>query len=285
MFSFLRTFALFCILNAAWVALAVEARAACVWKVSAADGRVLYLGGSFHGLLSTDYPLPSAYNRAFDSSSRLVFEEDASASPASTKSLFKSALYPKNDNLKNHIDPRVYDYLRRVFSIWNVPEAQFSKFRPWGLEMLFLAQGTNSLGVESYLISRARANHKPISGLESFREHIEIVSSLTDRQAELVLLAGFIPQAPGTDRRKQLIDAWRKGDVDTIDRLERTSYQDLPSFYQRLITNRNDNWLPKIERYLQGRETCFVVAGAGHMGGPHGILALLKGRGYKIDEL
>jgi uncharacterized protein YbaP (TraB family) len=38
-------------------------------------------------------------------------------------------------------------------------------------------------------------------------------------------------------------------------------------------------------RYLQGREPSFVVAGTGHMGGPDGVLALLKARGYRIDEL
>ncbi len=259
--------------------------AASVWKVTETNGGTLYLAGSVHGLLTTDYPLPSAYNRAFDASSRLVIEEDINTSPAKIKGFIKSGEYPKNDNLKNHIDPRVYDYLRRVFAVWNVPEAQFSKFRPWCLEMWFLSQGTNSLGVESYLIARARANHKPVSGLESFREHEDIVSRLSDHQAELALLAGFIPSAPGTDKRKQLLHAWREGDVDAIEKLDREDYHDLPSFYQRFVISRNHNWVPRIERYLGGRETCFVVVGVGHMGGPEGLLALLKARGYRIEEL
>ncbi len=262
-----------------------QTNAASVWKVTRANGGTLYIAGSIHGLLSTDYPLPSTYNHAFDASSRLVIEEDINTSPAKIKGFLKSGEYPKNDNLKNHIDPRVYDYLRRVFAVWNVPEAQFSKFRPWCLEMWFLSQGTNSLGVESYLIGRARANRKPVSGLESFREHEEIVSHLTDHQAELALLAGFIPRAPGTDKRKQMLNAWRQGDVDAIEKLDREDYQELPSFYQRLVIDRNYNWIPKIERYLSGRETCFVVAGAGHMGGADGLLALLKARGYKVEQL
>jgi uncharacterized protein YbaP (TraB family) len=201
------------------------------------------------------------------------------------KSFLKSGEYPKNDSLKNHIDPRVYDYLRRVFTLWHVPEAQFAKLRPWALVWSFSSSGTNSLGIESYLAQRAQANRKPIEGLESFREHAAIISGLSDHQAQLVLLAGFIPQAPGTDARKALINAWRAGDADAIARNMRESYRDLPSFFQRIIVDRNRNWIPKIERYVKGRETCFVVVGAAHMGGPDGVLALLKQRGYKIEQI
>lgn len=238
-----------------------------------------------HGLEPTDYPLPSAFNQAFDLSSRIVFEDDEKASPGKVRSFLKSWEYPKSDNLKNHVDPRVYDYLRRVFAVAHVPEAQFSKLRPWALVMWFTSLGTNSLGVESYLTQRAQANHKPIEGLESFREHVEIISGLNDHQAQLVLLAGFIPQAPGTDRRKAIVNAWRAGRVDAIARDMRNDYNDLPSFYQRLIVDRNRNWIPKIEQLLRSRDTAFVVAGAGHMGGPEGVLALLKARGYQIIEL
>lgn len=249
------------------------------------NGSVLYLGGSIHGLDATDYPLPSAYNRAFDLSSRVVFEDDESASPGKVRSFLKSLEYPKSDSLKNHVDPRVYDYLRRMFALAHVAEADFSRLRPWALVMTFASGGTNSLGVEAYLSRRAHANHKPIEGLESFREHVEIISGLNDHQAQLVLLAGFIPQAPGTDKSKTILSKWRAGNVDAIARDMRNDFTDLPSFYQRLIIDRNRSWIPKIERYMQRRDTSFVVAGAGHMGGPEGVLALLKARGYRIEEL
>lgn len=261
------------------------ANAASVWKVTGPNGGIVYLGGSIHGLESTDYPLPPAYNRAFDLSSRLVFEDDEKASPGKLKNFVKTWEYPKNDNLKNHIDPRVYDYLRRVFALAHVPEKQFSKLRPWALVLAFVSGGTNSLGVESYLGQRAHRNHKPIEGLESFHEHTKIISGLDDHQAQLVLLAGFIPQATGTDKRKFIVSEWRAGHVDAIARDMRNDYKDLPSFYQRLIVNRNRNWIPKIERYMQKRDPSFIVAGAGHMGGPDGVLALLKARGCKIEEM
>ncbi len=258
-----------------------SARAACVWKITGPNGAVIYLGGSIHGLDSTDYPLPAAYNRAFDASTALVVEEDLNVSRYRAQKFYKSGFYGRGDSLKNHVDPRTYDYVRRVFAATGVPESEVAKCKPWMLIMMLWSGGTNELGIESYLIRRAHANHRPIYGLETFREHAEVISGMSDRQAELVLLETFA----GTDVHKQMLAAWRRGDADTIARIQREAQRDLPSFGERLIAERNRNWIPKIEGYIRDRHTCFVVAGAAHMGGPDGVLAILRQRGYRIEQL
>jgi len=279
---FLRRFVL--LLGLALAACA-DARAACVWKVTGPNGGVIYLGGSIHGLASTDYPLPSAFNRAFEASSALVIEDDPNVSRYRAERFYKSGFYRGGDNLRNHVDPRTYDYLRRVFTKAGIPESEIAKCKPWMLIMMLWSGGTNELGIEAYLIRRAHANHMPIYGLESFQEHGEIISGLSDKQAELVLLATFIPEAPGTDLHHRMLGAWRRGDADTIARLHDDMQRDLPSFGERLIAGRNRNWIPKIERCIRDRRTCFVVAGAAHMGGPNGVLALLRARGNRIEQL
>jgi hypothetical protein len=267
------------------LALLPTVHAASVWKVTGPNGGMIYLGGSLHGLDSTDYPLPSAYNRAFDASTALVIEDDPNVSRHAAEGLYKSGLYPKGDNLKNHVDPRTYEYLRRVFELSHVPEAEIAKRKPWMLILMLISPSTNDLGIEAFLIRRARSNHKPIFGLESFHEHLEVLSGMSDKQAELVLLEFFIPQAPGTDLHRKILAAWRRGDADAIARLSHETEGDLPSFEERLIAERNRNWIPKIEGYIRDRRIYFVVAGAGHMGGPRGLLALLRARGYQTEQL
>src|SRR5947209_5797871 len=77
------------------IGVAAESRAgtACVWKVTGPNGRTAYLGGSVHALQKSDYPLPAAYMRAFDASSRMAFEVDARALQESTNSLVKEGKY------------------------------------------------------------------------------------------------------------------------------------------------------------------------------------------------
>ena len=278
------------IISAVLLSVASHGRAASVWKVTSGAGNVLYLGGSIHALKSTDYPLPSAYNRAFDASDRLVCEVDPKALDESSKGLLKAGEYPKSDSLKNHVDPRTYDYLRRLFKLMDVPETKFARYRPWFLSLMLQEPALNgiseTLGVEEFLTRRAQANSKPVLGLESAREHADIFLGLTDRQSEAMLLIMFIPEERGSGSAgNALADAWRRGDADTDTRIFMDGFRDYPSLADRLLTNRNRKWIPKIEGYLRSGKTCFVVAGAAHMGGPNGVLALLRQRGYRIEQL
>ena len=274
---------------AALLLIANYSRAACVWKVTKGSN-ILYLGGSIHALKSTDYPLPQAYNRAFDASDRLVCEVDPKALLESSRGILKAGEYPKGDSLKNHVDPRTYDYLRRVFRLLEVPEAKFARYRPWFLSLVLQAPAlhgmSETLGVEEFLIRRARANSKPVSGLESAREHAQVFLGLTDRQSEAMLLMMFLP----TQRSKgstgdEIAKAWRRGDADTDTRIMTDEFRNFPSLAERFLTDRNRKWIPKIEGYLQSGKTYFVVAGTAHMGGPDGVVALLRDRGYHIEQL
>jgi uncharacterized protein YbaP (TraB family) len=240
-----------------------------------------------HALHSTDYPLPPAYNAAFDASSRLVFEDDPKDSAATFREIVRAGQYARGDNLKNHVDPRTYDYLRRFFALYRVSEDKFQRFRPWFIDMVMESPSTQlySLGVERFLSRRAAANGKPISGLESRHEHAEVFTGLNDRDSEALLLLTFINVANSHENGDTMIKAWRRGDADALAREIRSGFRDFPSFADRLITNRNRNWLPKIERYLHSDRTYFVVVGAGHMGGEGGLLELLRDRGYRIEQL
>ena len=263
--------------------------AASVWKVTGPSGGTLYLGGSVHALQSADYPLPAAYNRAFDASTRLSFEVDRKALLNSSKGLNKAGQYPSRDSLKNHVDPRTYAYLVRLFALLKIPEEKIAKFRPWYLALLLQAPDlhglSEELGVEEFLMKRAQANSKLVFGLESARGHMEIFSGLSDRQSEAMLLLMFMPTEKGSTQDGRLVDAWRKGDADTETRIFMDEFRDFPSLGERLLAARNRNWIPKIEQYLRSGQTYFVVVGAAHMGGPEGILALLRARGYKIEQL
>ena len=114
---------------------------------------------------------------------------------------------------------------------------------------------------------------------------MEVLSGLTDRQAEAVILITFIPQAGGEARAKNELAAWRRGDADSLEHFARASFADFPGFGGRLLDARNRNWIPKIERYIGSGHTYLVVVGAAHMGGPNGVPALLRSRGYQIEQL
>lgn len=262
----------------------VEA-AAPVWRITGADGAKLYLGGSLHALRRADYPLPAAFYQAFEESARLIFE--VKAEPAASQRLLKSGEYPRGDSLKNHVDPRTYDYLKKVFALLGVPEAKFAQYRPWVLTVMLWSPSlrglSEDLGIEGHLTQRARTKKKPISGLVSVEEHLGVFTGLSERQSEAVLLLTFIPRASAP--HATLVNAWKRGEADSFWRAGQNAFEDYPAFGERLIEARNRRWIPTIEGLLRSGQTCFVVVGMGHMGGPEGLLPLLRKRGYRIDQM
>ncbi len=269
--------------------LPASARAgSAVWRATNAKGQVIYLAGSMHSLRGIDYPLPPEYNRAFEASTRLVFEVEPGALERSSESMEKAGEYPRGDSLQRHVDPRTYEYLRRIFALLRVPEEKFARYRPWLLAFYFEnpnAGGfSHDLGVEEFLTRRARTNGKATAGLESAREHADVFVGMSDVQAEATLLLTFVPQTEGASGR-DVVAAWRRGDADFLWRSTRSSYRDYPVLADRLLEDRNLRWLPKIEGYLGGGRTTMIVVGAAHMGGPNGLLALLRKRGCRVEQL
>lgn len=256
-----------------------------MWKVTSSTGQVLYLGGSFHALRPSDYPLPRQYDRAFDACSHLAFESDPKSGQAEFTALMKAGQYSKGDSLKNHVDPRTYAYLQKFFGTMGVPQAKYSQYRPWLLDLMLSAPPPQyyQLGIERFLERRAKKASKPISGLESISQHNAVFSNLTDQQAEVLLLTLFINA--GRQEKVNMFDAWHRGDFELLSRKTRESYNDISFMAERLLDARNRNWVPKIEEYMRSGQTYFVVVGAAHMGGPNGLLSLMGARGYKIEQL
>jgi uncharacterized protein YbaP (TraB family) len=246
------------------------------------------MGGSVHALQKSDYPLPAAYLRAFDASSRVAFEVDERALKESSESLVKMGKYRQGDSLKNHVDPRTYAYLRRLFGLMNVPEETFARCRPWLIVVLLQSSSARRAlpepGVDDFLMKRAAKRSMPMVGLESVEEHARVYSGLSDRESEILLLVTFIPSgsAGGQDN---LMKAWRRGDAEAIATMVQRDSVEFPAFNERLLGARNRAWIPKIENFLGSGHTYFVVVGAGHFGGNNGLLALLRAKGYQIEQL
>src|SRR2546423_15637908 len=77
--------------------------ASCVWKATSPSGGTVFLAGSVHALRNSDFPLPAPYQRAFDSSSRLVFETETKLMEAASKGLSQGGQEGKGEHLREHV--------------------------------------------------------------------------------------------------------------------------------------------------------------------------------------
>ena len=57
-----------------------------------------------------------------------------------------------------------------------------------------------------------------------------------------------------------------------------------PHMYQVLLGDRNRAWLPQVEALLSRPRPAFVLVGAAHLVGADGLLAMLKAKGYSVEQ-
>jgi uncharacterized protein YbaP (TraB family) len=83
----------------------------------------------------------------------------------------------------------------------------------------------------------------------------------------------------------KLIEAWRAGDAATVERIVLADLKPEPQLYQRLLAGRNRNWMPTIDALLLRKGHALIVVGAAHLVGADGLIAMLKAKGYTVEQL
>ena len=83
----------------------------------------------------------------------------------------------------------------------------------------------------------------------------------------------------------QLRWAWRHGNTDKLWAWDARMRKEGPRIEARLLDDRNARWIPIIEHEIQTGVPTAIVAGALHFSGPNSVVAMLRKRGYTIEQL
>ena len=266
--------------------------AAPVWQIEK-NGSQLYLAGSVHFLSDADYPLPEAFETAYRRSQVVVFETDIEAmqSADGTRRILERLSYAAGGSLRRNVSASTYASLSDYFDRRGMPMAQIDRFRPGMVSMMIsIAElqhlGLAGEGVDAYFERRARADGRQRLQLESLDQQIDFLAGMgAGREDELLDYTLREARNIGT-LMAATKKAWRAGDLAELERIiVRPMAQDFPRIYQDLLPRRNRDWLPRLEKMLADAPTEFVVVGAAHLVGREGLLALLRQRGYRVEQL
>jgi uncharacterized protein YbaP (TraB family) len=83
----------------------------------------------------------------------------------------------------------------------------------------------------------------------------------------------------------KMIESWRTGDAAAVERIVLKDLQQEPVLYKRLLVERNNNWMPKLDALFARKGRALVVVGAAHLVGPDGLLTMFRAKGYKVEQL
>jgi uncharacterized protein YbaP (TraB family) len=255
----------------------------------------LFLLGSVHVGTPQMLDLGPAIAEAFAESDELVVEVDLSQVTESQieELTQRYGVLPAGQTLKDRVSEATHELLVHYLERRGMAPDSMSRFKPWFvayiiIQLEFQAAGYDpALGVDQIFLDQAQGR-KPIVGLETISSQLATMDELPAPIQDLMLKDALARIEDLVQETRDLLAAWQRGDEDELVRLVFSPLREFPEldvFYERVFFRRNGEMSARLEALSRDGKTRFVVLGAGHMVGEHGIPALLTSRGFRVREV
>jgi len=263
-----------------------------LWKVSKGANHI-YLGGTFHMLMESDYPLPKEFEQTYNKVNWLTFETDiGKLETAEFQQQFQQAfLLPQGTTLTDTLSKDAQRKLKNYCLLNNIDINQFMAFKPQFIALIIVVQelnkyGLTAEGVDNYFYKKAKADGKITTQLESVKDQIHYLANMAEGNEDNLIEQTLADAEDIETMMNGMRDSWRKGNPAQMNKLGiEPMHKDYPKIYNSLLVERNNNWMPRIETLLSHGEAKMVLVGALHLAGPDGLLAQLSNKGYQIEQV
>jgi uncharacterized protein YbaP (TraB family) len=262
---------------------------AMAWRVDGPNS-TLYLLGTIHMLKPTLLPLPKVFDQFFIAADQLVLEVNpVMATDPQFQAKVRAMITSDAKTLKKQFDRNAKKVVRGYAKDQGVPVELAYSVSPVvsALQVTQIKSAaigyTQDTGVEMHYARQASVFGKAVIEME---DAIEVMSILFDHpiETQIKMFVGAIEyQDEIPEGLQRLVKSWLQGDVSQV--YEQTVADmvlepELAILKTRLLDERNQQWMIKLEEFLKGEESTVVMVGAAHFGGQKGLLALLKARGF-----
>jgi uncharacterized protein YbaP (TraB family) len=263
----------------------------CFWKVEGKSNAV-YLLGSVHVLNSRFYPMDRLIEDAFKNSQTLVLEvnlKDAE-SPAGQMEMLKAGMYGPGDSVRKHVSKETYGKLDAHLKKSGSSASSVESFKPWMISVVLLAGELQKLGfnpmegVDRYFFKKAEEDGKKVEGLETAAFQLSLFNQMSQDEEDAMLNESFDEVQNLKKEFNDIISAWQTGDAAGLDKLMVEDMRKYPELYKKLLLERNQRWVKKMDGYLKADKDIFVVVGALHLVGKDSVVEMLRAKGYKVEQ-
>jgi uncharacterized protein YbaP (TraB family) len=263
-----------------------------LWQLKPPAGPAVHFLGSLHVLAAEYYPLDPTIERAFADSTVLIEEVDIDelTNPAVALPLIGKAMYLDGRTLDKVIAPDLYKKVIARGEKAGVPAAAIQRMKPWmaaaslTIPSLKAAGFNPELGIDKYFFDKAKKAGIERRALETVAYQFDRLDQMPAPVQEAMLRSVLEDIETQLTSVKEIADAWARGNTADIERLLLGAMRESPELYERLLVERNRNWVAPVEACLTEKKACFIVVGAAHLVGQHSLIALLQQKGHKVEQ-
>ncbi len=261
---------------------------ALLWEVKSKDGKSLsYLYGTMHLMDAKLFYFPKKLEKLLLKSDLLCMEianiNDSDLSP--------DALFLTNESLSDYFNTEQMDSIYRWAEqsmLMNKEQfdTNFNKAKPF-LLMQFLLQSSlpeNSKSYEKEFENLAIKNKIATTGLESVTEQLNLFTSFNKKEQTEMVMSSLREEAEAKNSFEQMQQIYLTQNLDNLYTFMKKE-SDSPIANSRVfLENRNQNWIPQMEKMMENKSVFFAV-GAAHLAGPEGVIELLIKKGYTLTPI
>jgi len=251
-----------------------------------------FLFGTIHMIASEDYFLPEGTLSAIDVTDKMVFEIDMAdlSDPTKLMPIMQKAYMKGDTSLKDLMTTEDYKIVSDHFSEMGLPMFFMERIKPMFLTVFASGDmdpnGMKDGSIKSYemeFASIAENSNKSTGGLESIDFQIGLFDAIPYSDQANMLLETIKSGGEGDDTMEKLVAMYKQQDIEALygmmqDDDSTAEYEDI------LLVKRNKNWIPQMATMMTEQRTFFAV-GAGHLGGPYGVIKLLEKEGYMVKPV
>jgi uncharacterized protein YbaP (TraB family) len=254
------------------------------------SGATVYLFGSVHLLNDGAAKLPAVVDSAFAKARVVAFETSLDTLQMRAAEMLMRAQYRDGATLRSSLSPAAYAKADSIVKAYGLPIEQLNGFKPWFVSLaltqvaLQRANFRADLGADAQLNARAKQQSKTVTSLEAVDFQMGLFDSIMPEDQEKMLMQTESPDSTARSLSR-ITEIWMTGNTVRLDSLLNSRLSQSRGLFATLITNRNRDWIPKLEQFAKGKDDVFVVVGAAHLVGKEGVLEMLKAKGYSIEQM
>lgn len=259
-----------------------------LWKI---DGpgvkKGCFLFGTMH-LIEKDYfVFPKSLQQIVKKTGVLIMELNGTPKQATVKSSLQLQVGSFFDFFTKEQSDSI---VRWAAANLHMDSSNFCTFiqpmKPFVMAQL-MAQIQFKKSVESYEMTfenLAKNEGIPIVGLETVEEQLKFIDQLPIATQVSMVMETIRLGDKSHAKLIELEQTYQSQNIDALHQLMQDETGIVANEQTTLVDNRNANWIPKIEKFIQ-KDRTLIAVGAGHLGGEKGIIRLLQAKGYRVTPI
>jgi len=257
-----------------------------LWKIRNSQEGISYLFGTMHSQDRKVTVIPPPVRLALLQSRTLVLEV---VPDQQAQQQFIESIYFKDDNnLESMLKKDIYNELVLKIADYGITKENVWRLKPWAaFTLIGRPRPVNATTQEQVLMQLALDSNKTVHGLETMDELTGILDGIPVNDQIIILSDTVCNHAEIIRKTRDLVDMYLSRDLAGIVIFNEQPHYDeavFDRFMQRILFDRNQRMLERMEPYLQSSGT-FIAVGASHLPDVKGLLKLLELKGYKIKKV